>query len=48
MIMDNDIKAPIFAISRLRMGTDGSGIITPDTPLAHLPNLDSHIMYTLS
>ena len=28
MIMDNDIKAPIFAISRLRMGTDGAGITT--------------------
>lgn len=28
MIMDNHIKAPIFAISRLRMGTDGSGITT--------------------
>ena len=26
--MDNDIKAPIFAISRLRMGTDGAGITT--------------------
>lgn len=28
MIIHNDIKAPIFAISRLRMGTDGSGITT--------------------
>ena len=28
MKSSNDIKAPIFAISRLRMGTDGSGITT--------------------
>lgn len=26
--MNRDIKAPIFAISRLRMGTDGNGITT--------------------
>ena len=25
---DNMVAAPIFAISRLRMGTDGSGITT--------------------
>ena len=28
MKSSNEMKAPIFAISRLRMGTDGSGITT--------------------